>query len=93
MFLSYVTWRTYSEIAYSPWNIQSFSDTISADMLKRKNDLKFYWKAGQNDRWGKKVTSQESFLAGHCPVTGRYFEPCPIGYAFLKNNSEQKPIQ
>ena len=32
--------------------------------------------AGQNDRWGKKVTSQEAFLAGHCPVTGRYFEPC-----------------
>ena len=43
MFLSYVTWRTYSEITYSPWNIQSFSDTISAD--KRKNDLKFYRKA------------------------------------------------
>ena len=32
-------------IAYSPWNIQSFSDAISADMPKRKNDLKFYRKA------------------------------------------------
>ena len=21
------------------------------------------------------MTSQEAFLAGHCPVTGRYFEP------------------
>ena len=32
--------------------------------------------AGQNDRRGKKVTGQEAFLAGHCPLTGRYFEPC-----------------
>jgi hypothetical protein len=23
----------------------------------------------------KKVTSQVAFLAGHCPLTGRYFEP------------------
>jgi hypothetical protein len=24
---------------------------------------------------GKKVTGQEAFLAGHCPLTCRYFEP------------------
>ena len=24
------------------------------------------------------MTSQEAFLAGHCPVTGRYFEPCRL---------------
>ena len=22
------------------------------------------------------MTGQEAFLAGHCPLTGRYFEPC-----------------
>ena len=24
------------------------------------------------------MTGQEAFLAGHCPVTGRYFEPCRL---------------
>jgi hypothetical protein len=24
----------------------------------------------------KNVTGQEEFLVGHCPLTGRYFEPC-----------------
>ena len=32
--------------------------------------------ACQNDRHDKKVTGQQAFLAGHCPLTGRYFEPC-----------------
>ena len=32
--------------------------------------------AGQNDRQGKKVTGQQAFLAGHFPLTGRYFKPC-----------------
>ena len=36
--------------------------------------------AGKNDRQGKKVTGQQAFLAGHCPLTGRYFEPW-----FIKN--------
>ena len=22
------------------------------------------------------MTGQEAYLAGHCPLTGRYFEPC-----------------
>ena len=26
------------------------------------------------------MTSQEAFLAGHCPVTGRYFEPCRVPF-------------
>jgi hypothetical protein len=30
----------------------------------------------------KKVTGEEAFLAGHCPSTGRYFEPCM--YSFMK---------
>ena len=31
--------------------------------------------ACQNDRQGKKVTGQQAFLAGHCMLIGRYFEP------------------
>lgn len=31
---------------------------------------------GQNDRRSKNVTGQKAFLAGHWPLTGRYFEPC-----------------
>ena len=37
---------------------------------RRKN------KAGQNDRQSEKGTGQQAYLAGHCPLTGRYFEPC-----------------
>ena len=58
MFLSYVTWRTYGENAYSPWNIQSFSDTISADMPKRKNDLKFYRYSEGIQMWPVKMTGE-----------------------------------
>jgi hypothetical protein len=32
------------------------------------------------------VTGQGAFLAGHCPLTGRYFEPCLI--SVLLENSE-----
>ena len=39
--------------------------------------------AGQNNRQGKKVTGQQAFLAGHCPLTSRYFEPCPVGILLL----------
>jgi hypothetical protein len=28
----------------------------------------------QSDRQGKKLTGQQTFLAGHCPLTVRYFE-------------------
>jgi hypothetical protein len=30
---------------------------------------------GQNDRQGKNLTGQLRILAGHCPLTGRYFVP------------------
>jgi hypothetical protein len=29
----------------------------------------------QNDRQGKNLTGQLRILAGHCPLTGRYFAP------------------
>jgi hypothetical protein len=31
---------------------------------------------GQNDRQGKNLTGQLRILAGHCPLTSRYFAPC-----------------
>ena len=31
---------------------------------------------GQNDRQTQILSGQIVILAGHCPVTGRYFEPC-----------------
>ena len=31
---------------------------------------------GQNDRQDKSLTGQVHDQAGHCPLTGRYFEPC-----------------
>ena len=31
---------------------------------------------GQNDRQDESLTGQAHDQAGHCPLTGRYFEPC-----------------
>ena len=31
---------------------------------------------GQNDRRDESLTGQAHDQAGHCPLTGRYFEPC-----------------
>ena len=31
---------------------------------------------GQNDRQDKSLTGQVHDQAGHCPLTGRYFQPC-----------------
>ena len=31
---------------------------------------------GQNDRQEESLTGQVHNQAGHCPLTGRYFEPC-----------------
>ena len=33
---------------------------------------------GQNDRPDESLTGQAHDQAGHCPLTGRYFEPCNI---------------
>ena len=33
---------------------------------------------GQNDRQTQVLSGQIVILAGHCPVTGRYFEPCSV---------------
>ena len=31
---------------------------------------------GQNDRQDRSLTGQVQDQAGHCPLTGRYFQPC-----------------
>ena len=33
---------------------------------------------GQNDRQDESLTGQVHDQAGHCPLTGRYFEPCNL---------------
>ena len=33
---------------------------------------------GQNDRQDESLTGQVHDRAGHCPLTGRYFEPCAV---------------
>ena len=32
----------------------------------------------QNDRPGESLTGQVHDQAGHCPLAGRYFEPCSL---------------
>ena len=39
--------------------------------------LQYDWiLTGQHDRQDKSLTSQIHNQSGHCPVAGRYFEPC-----------------
>ena len=33
---------------------------------------------GQNDRQDRSLTGQVHDQAGHCPLTGRYLQPCCI---------------
>ena len=40
---------------------------------------------GQNDRQDRSLTGQVRDQAGHCPLTGRYLQPC-------KGNNENKTI-
>ena len=35
---------------------------------------------GQNDRQDESLTGQAHDQAGHCPLTGRYFEPWANGW-------------
>ena len=34
---------------------------------------------GENDWQDESLTGQAHDQAGHCPLTGRYFEPCSYG--------------
>ena len=36
--------------------------------------------AGQNDQQDESLTGQVSDQAGHCPLTGRYFQPWKRGF-------------
>jgi hypothetical protein len=31
------------------------------------------------------VNGQEAILVGHCPLTGRYIEPCPPSHPFVSS--------
>ena len=44
------------------------------------NCLETVYMTGQNDRQTQILSGQIVILAGHCPVTSRYFEPC---YCYL----------
>ena len=47
----------------------------------------------QNDRPDESLTGQAHDQAGHCPLTGRYFEPWSICLEYLSNvDFERKTI-
>ena len=48
-----------------------------AKRIKRQLYGKYYKMfASKNDRQDESLTGQVHDQAGHCPLTGRYFEPC-----------------
>ena len=40
---------------------------------------------GQHDRQDERLTGQLPNQSGHCPLTGRYFEPCEESYIARKH--------
>ena len=49
---------------------------VSIKLKKGHEDKKV---TGHDDRWHQNLTGRPPFLAGHWPMTGRYFEPCDVG--------------
>ena len=47
---------------------------------------------GQNDRQDESLTGQVHDQAGHCPLTGRYFEPW-VNVVGLSSRQFQRRIQ
>ena len=41
---------------------------------------------GQHDRQDERLTGQLPNRFGHCPLTGRYFEPCGIHFILKSSN-------
>ena len=49
----------------------------TAKRIKRQLYGKYYKMfTSKNDRQDESLTGQAHDQAGHCPLTGRYFEPC-----------------
>jgi hypothetical protein len=59
--------------------MQSFKEKISFFLLPKVT--------GQNNRQGKNLTGQLCNLAGHCPLTGRYFA------LYVWETNKQKELQ
>ena len=39
---------------------------------------------GQNDRQARSLTGQVHDQAGHCPLTGRYLQPCMLSMLYVR---------
>ena len=61
----------------------SFGEHFCKELILRSCGMRMYV-TGQHDRQWKVLSGQVAILTGHCPLTGRYFEPCSIkgGYFF-----------
>ncbi len=53
-----------------------FQEILRINFFVRVIYLKAVYVTGQNDRRTNILSGQIVILAGHCPLTGRYFEPC-----------------
>ena len=40
------------------------------------SDISHFWPDTHECKWCKDLTGQNLFLTGHCPLTGRYLQPC-----------------
>ena len=57
---------------YSVIEQNALSDNYTENIIKCLHPRM----TGQNDQQDESLTGQVHDQAGHCPLTGRYFEPC-----------------
>ena len=55
--------------------------------------LKAVYVTGQNDRPTEILSGQIVILTGHCPMTGRYFDPCPEARRRMRSRVRSKQNQ
>ena len=56
--------------------MQSSKKAKESSELQRYRGKRIKRQASKNDRPDESLTGQAHDQAGHCPLTGRYFDPC-----------------
>ena len=60
----------------SHYSVIDWAKRIKRQLMENIIKCSYPKMTGQNDRPDESLTGQVHDQAGHCPLTGRYFEPC-----------------
>ena len=62
----------------SHYSVIDWAKRIKRQLMENIIKCSYPKMTGQNDRPDESLTGQVHDQAGHCPLTGRYFEPCSL---------------